>query len=312
MQTKKKISIVTPCFNEEKNVVEIYRQVKCQFETLPEYRYEHLFIDNASTDNTLSLLKSIAEKDGNVKIIANMYNVGFLHSSFYALLQMTGDAAILMVADLQDPPELIPCFVKQWESGVKIVVGVKHDSKESKWMFFLRKCYYNAMHLISEAEHIKNFYGFGLYDRSFIERLKVIDDPDPYFRGLVAEMGGARVEIPYVQSARQQGKSSYSIYKLYNVAMLGMVSNSKLPLRLASFIGLIVAMLSFIVALIYFAYKLLFWDMFDVGNTPLVIGMFFFSAVQLIFIGIIGEYIGAIYSQIKKRPLVIEKERINF
>jgi glycosyltransferase involved in cell wall biosynthesis len=309
--TGKKISIVTPCFNEEKNVIEIYDQVKRQVETLG-YQYEHLFIDNASTDNTLSLLKSIAEKDRNVKIIANMYNVGFLRSSFYALLQVTGDTAIMMVADLQDPPELIPCFVKQWEAGVKIVVGVKNNSKENKWMFFLRKCYYKAMRMISETEHINNFNGFGLYDRSFIEQLKNIDDPEPYFRGLVAEMGGTRVEISYVQPARQQGKSSYSIYKLYNVAMLGMVNNSKLPLRLASFIGLIVAVLSLIVALIYFVYKLLFWNMFNTGNAPLIIGLFFFSAVQLIFIGIIGEYIGAIYTQVKKRPLVIEKERINF
>jgi len=308
----KLISIVTPCFNEEENVENIYQQVKAVFNKISDYKYEHIFIDNYSTDATVNILKKIAKTDPNIKIIINARNFGHIRSPYYGILQSNGDAVILIVSDLQDPPFMILNFIKKWEEGFKIVIGVKNKSKENKLMFIVRKLFYNIIIKISETEQIKNFTGFGLYDRQFIEILRELDDPYPYFRGIIAELGYSRIEIPYTQPKREKGKTKNSFYDLYDIAMLGFVSHSKLPLRLASFIGFSVSLLSFLVALIYFFYKLIYWDRFSVGIAPLVIGIFFFGGIQLFFLGIIGEYIGAIFTQVKKRPLVIEKERINF
>jgi len=308
----KLISIVTPCFNEEQNVENLYRKVKEVIENKIAYRYEHIFIDNSSTDNTVPILRSLAQNDKNVKLILNARNFGHIRSPYYGILQSSGDAVILIVSDLQDPPLMIAEFINKWEEGYKIVIGVKNKSKENRLMFFIRKIFYNTIAKISETDQIKNFTGFGLYDRKFVDVLRNIDEPYPYFRGLIAELGFNRLEIHYTQPKREKGKTKNNFYTLYDIAMLGFVNYSKLPLRLASFIGFGVSLLSFFIALIYLGYKLLYWNNFSVGIAPLVIGIFFFGGVQLFFLGIIGEYIGAIFTQVKKRPLVIEKERINF
>lgn len=308
----KLISILTPTYNEEDNVENIYRQVKNVLNDLPEYLYEHVFIDNASTDKTVDILKQIAKDDKNVRIIVNVRNFGHIRSPYHGMLQCKGDIVISIVADLQDPPEMIKKFIKKWEEGYKIVIGVKTKSKENKLMFLIRKIFYNIIIRISETEQIKNFTGFGLYDREFINILRSLDDPYPYFRGLITEIGFPKIEIPYTQPKREKGKTKNNFYTLYDNAMLGFVNHSKIPLRLASFIGFIVALLNILVALGYFIYKLIYWNRFELGLAPLVIGIFFFGGVQLFFLGIIGEYIGAIFTQVKKRPLVIEKERINF
>ena len=292
---------------------ELYKQVKAQFEALKDkYTYEHIFIDNASQDKTVEILKGIAAKDKNVKIIVNASNFGHIRSPFHGLKQCYGDAVMLMVADLQDPPELIPEFLTKWEEGHKVVVGVKNKSKENPIMYGIRKLFYTMVRKMSETPMIDNFTGFGLYDKAFVDVLRATDDPYPYMRGFVAEFGGDIATVYYTQPKREHGKTSNNFYKLYDMAMLGFVNHSKVPLRMAVFIGFAIAALSLAVALFYFIYKLCYWDSFQVGNAPLVIGLFFFSAVQLIFIGILGEYIGAIHTQVRKRPLVIEKERINF
>jgi polyisoprenyl-phosphate glycosyltransferase len=308
----KLISIVTPCYNEEENVEETYRRVKEVFAALGRYRYEHIFIDNASRDNTQAILRRLASEDKNVKVIINSRNFGHIRSPYYGMLQAHGDAVIPFVADLQEPPQLIAEFLDKWEAGSKIVMGVKIRSSESPLMFGLRKLYYRVVKRLSEIELTNNFYGFGLYDRSVIEILRTIDDPYPYFRGLVAEIGLNPVKIEYHQPRRERGITKNNFYILYDMAMLGITSHSKVPLRLATFAGFCLGALSLLVAIGYFAYKIVFWNSFQVGMAPLVIGIFFFSAVQLFFTGILGEYIGAIHTQVLRRPLVTEKERINF
>lgn len=312
---KKHISVLTPCFNEQGNVGPLSKAVAKVFEKLPQYTYEHIFIDNDSSDDTVKILKEIAQNDSNVKVILNARNFGHIRSPFYGMLQCKGDAVISLVSDFQDPPELIEDFLKKWEEGYKIVIGVKNKSKENPLMFAVRKFFYNLLSKASEGNGespVKNFTGFGLYDQQFISVLRTLEDPYPYFRGLITELGFNRYEIPYTQPQRASGKTKNNFFTLYDMAMLGFTNHSKLPLRLSAFIGFFSAVISFLVALGYFVYKLIFWDNFQVGMAPLVIGVFFFSSVQLFFIGIIGEYIGAIHTQIRKRPLVIEKERINF
>ena len=309
----KKISIVTPCFNEEENIEPLSDLVRDLFKgSLSNYDYEHIFIDNCSTDKTVSVLRKLAEKDKKVKVILNTRNFGHIRSPYYAMFQAEGDAVIHIVADLQDPPDLIKNFVEEWIKGYKVVVGVKTKSEENFLMFGLRKFYYSLLNSFSESEQIKNFSGFSLYDRSFINHLKNLDEPYPYLRGLITELGIERKEIEYTQPVRRKGKTKNNLYTLYDVAMLGFVNHSKVPLRMATFLGFIISFISIFVAGIYLVYKLLYWDEFQTGTAPLIIGLFFFSSVQLIFIGIVGEYVGAIYTQVKKRPLVIEKERINF
>ena len=309
----KKISIVTPCYNEEPNVEELYQQVKAQFELLKDrYTYEHIFIDNASTDHTVQVLKAIAKTDKNVKIIVNAMNFGHIRSPFYGLCQATGDAAMLMVADLQDPPELIPQFLEQWENGHKVVIGVKNKSKENPLMYALRTSFYKMIKAISETRQIENYTGFGLYDHAFVQLLRSVNDPYPYMRGLVAEYGGDLGEVFYTQPKRKHGKNHNNFYTLYDMAMLGFVNHSKVPLRMASFLGFAGSAVSLLVAIVYLVYKLCYWDSFQLGLAPLVIGLFFFASIQLFFLGIVGEYVGSIFTQVRHRPLVIEKERVNF
>jgi len=308
----KLISVVTACYNEEENVAELYRQVKEVLAGLKDYHYEHIFIDNASQDRTVAGLKEIARQDKNVKIIVNARNFGHIRSPFYGLMQAKGDAVISIVADLQDPPALISDLVKKWEDGYKVVVGVKKGSQESRWMFAVRNLFYRIIGTLSEVEQVRGFTGFGLYDKKVVDILRKIDDPYPYFRGLIADIGFEIAKIEYAQPTRWKGITKNNFYTLYDMAMLGITNHSKVPLRLATMLGFFISLLSILTALGYLVYKLVFWNSFNVGIAPLVIGFFFFASVQLFFIGILGEYIGAIHTQVLKRPLVIEKERINF
>lgn len=308
---KKLISVITPCYNEEQNVEEVYNQVKKVFSKL-DYRYEHLFIDNASKDHTVQILKGIAKKDKNVKVIVNARNFGHIRSPHHAMLQTHSDAVIMMVADLQDPPEIIPEFIKKWENGYEIAIGIKSKSKENFIKFGLRKFFYTIINRFSEIDLIKNYTGFGLYDRKVIEAIKSVHDPYPYFRGLISEVGFEKAKVQYTQPKRNKGKSKNTFYDLYDLAILGLVSNSKIPLRFITITGFIFSIVNIIVALVYLVYKFIHWNSFDVGIAPLVIGLFFFASLQLVFLGVVGEYILQIYTQVKNRPLVIEKERINF
>ena len=309
---KKLISVVSGCYNEEENIRECYEQVKKIFQEIGRYRYEHIFIDNASKDGTVAILRQIAAQDKNVKVIINARNFGHIRSGYHAILHARGDAVISVVSDLQDPPELIKEFIKKWEEGFQIVIGVKADSEESPLFFAIRKAYYELVSRLAEIEVNKNATGFGLYDRRFIDILMEIDDPYPYFRGLVSEIGFPAAKIPYHQPARRRGVTSHNFYRLYDMAMLGITNHSKVPLRLATMLGFAVSFLSLCVALAYLVFKLLYWDSFQLGLAPLEVGLFFFGSVQLFFIGILGEYIGAIHTQVQKRPHVVELERINF
>jgi glycosyltransferase involved in cell wall biosynthesis len=309
---KKLISVVSACYNEEENVRDCYEQVKKVFEGISAYRYEHLFIDNASKDGTVAILREIAAKDKNVKVIVNARNFGHIRSPYHGMVQAGGAAVISVVSDLQDPPELIPQFIKKWEEGFLVVMAVKADSDETPVFYTIRKLYYELVARLAEIEVIKNATGFGLYDRRFIDILREIDDPYPYFRGLVSEIGFPTAQIPYRQPIRMRGITSNNFYRLYDMAMLGITNHSKVPLRLATMLGFAVSFVSLCVALGYFVWKLLYWDSFQLGLAPLEIGLFFFGSVQLFFIGIVGEYIGAIYTQVQKRPHVVEMERINF
>lgn len=306
------ISIVSGCYNEEENVKELYQRIKAVFKNLPQYRYEIIFIDNASEDKTVEVLKSIAEEDKDVKIIVNARNFGHIRSPYHALTQAKGDAIIAMASDLQDPPELIKGFIKKWEEGYKIVVGVKSDTQETFLMKFVRHLYYKFVTKIADTKLVKNFTGFGLYDKKIIDILKKIDDPYPYFRGLIAEIGFEIVGVPFYQQQRKKGITKNNFYTLYDMAMLGITSHSKIPIRLATIFGFSLSVLSLIIALIFFVLKLLFWSKFSFGLAPILVGVFFFASIQLFFIGLLGEYIAAIHVQVLKRPRVIEKERINF
>jgi glycosyltransferase involved in cell wall biosynthesis len=309
---KKRVTVMTPTYNEEENVRELYLAVKEVFASLPQYAYEHLFIDNASKDATATILKEIARENKNVKVILNARNFGQIRSPYHALLQARGDAVVTLVADFQDPPTMIPEFLKHWEEGFKIVLGVKAEAEESALMYALRTLYYNTVKKLSDVELTQHVTGFGLYDQQVIEILRKIDDPYPYGRGLIADIGFESYKIPYKQPLRRRGVTKNNFYTLYDLAMLGFTNHTKVPLRLATMAGFLFSGLSLLVALGYFVYKLLFWNTFSLGIAPVVVGLFFFSSVQLFFIGVLGEYIGAIHTQVQKRPLVIEKERINF
>jgi len=307
------VSVVTGCFNEEGNVFELYERICATFaKDLPGYAFELIFIDNASTDKTVEVLKGLAHADKRVKIIVNNRNFGHIRSGYYAVLQAKGDAVIGMVSDLQDPPEMIPQFVRKWEEGYKIVLAQKTNSEESRLFFLIRKAYYSIVNRLSEVELVSNATGFGLYDRRVIEDIRQINDPYPYWRGLICDLGYDRALIPFTQPARKRGFTKNNFYTLWDMAMLGITNHSKVPLRLATFSGFCIGLLSFLVAFAYLIYKLAFWSSFQVGTAPLIIGMFFIGAVQLVFIGLLGEYIGSIYTQVLRRPLVIERERINF
>ena len=306
------LSVVTAAFNEEGNVTAVYERVKKVFEQLPEYDYEHIFIDNASHDGTANELRGLAAKDPRVKVIINVRNFGHIRSPYHALLQAKGEAIISIVADLQDPPEMIPQFIEKWKAGFKVVMAVKRTSEESAAMFAFRRAYYEFIARVSDVKLVRNATGFGLYDREVIEQLKKLADPYPYFRGLIAELGWEPALIPYDQPMRKRGITKNNFLTLYDMAMLGIVSHSKAPLRFATMVGFAASFLSLVLAIGYFVAKLVLWDQFSLGMAPIAIGLFFFSSVQLFFIGVIGEYLGFAYTQILKRPLVVEKERINF
>ena len=311
----KTISIFTTCYNEEENVKELYYNVKKELEWLNKnkgYNYEHVFIDNASTDSTVRILKDIAVNDNTVKVIVNAKNAGWARSFQYGITQVHGDAVIFLEADQQTPPANILRFVEKWEEGYKIVAGVKTSSTENRLMYYIRKVFYRTLNKLSDIDIIENFLGVGLYDQSFIERIRHINDPYPFFRGLVMELGTDIATIEYAQVARKKGKTHFNFYQMYDLAMLGFTSYAKLPLRIASFIGYLCAFGSIAIALITLIQKIIHWDTFAVGLAATTIGLFFFASVQLIFLGLIGEYISAILTQVRNRPLVIERERINF
>jgi glycosyltransferase involved in cell wall biosynthesis len=309
---EKLISVVSGCYNEEENVRECYEQVKKVFKEIGRYRYEHIFIDNASKDGTAAILREIAAQDKNVKVILNARNFGHIRSPHHAMLQARGDAIISVVSDLQDPPELIKEFIRKWEEGFLVVIAFKQESEESALFFMVRKLYYELVSHLAEIDLNKNATGFGLYDRRFIDIVAEMDDPYPYFRGLVSEIGFPMAKIPYHQPARKRGITSNNFYRLYDMAMLGITNHSKVPLRLATMLGFAVSLVSLLIALGYLIFKLLYWNSFSLGLAPLEVGLFFFGSVQLFFIGILGEYIGAIHTQVLKRPHVVELERINF
>jgi len=308
----KTISIITPCYNEELNVRELYERVRAAIALLGNYRYEHIFIDNASTDNTLGVLKVLAAMDRNVKVIRNTRNFGHIRSPMHAFHQAKGDAVIGIVADLQDPPEMIVDMVRNWEAGAPVVICVKIASDENSLMFWIRKRYYRLVNRLSGIETYENFTGFGLYDRKVVDIIKSFDDPYPYFRGIIAELGFPRVELPYHQPARTRGITANNFYTLYDMAMLGITNLSKVPLRMAVFAGFGGSIISVLVALAYLTYKLLFWKSFSLGVAPILIGFFFMISINLLFLGVLGEYIGAIHTMVQKRPFAIEQERINF
>lgn len=306
------ISVVTPCFNEQENIEKIYNQVKDVFACLPQYRYEHIFIDNCSQDNTVTLLKSIAKKDKNIKILVNTRNFGHIRSPMYGLLQAKGDAVILIVADLQDPPILIKQFLVEWEQGWKIVIGVKAKTDESFLMRNIRKYYYRLISKISSTELVKNFTGFGLYDSVVINALRNIGDPYPYFRGDICDVGYKIKKISYEQPLRKRGVSKNNFYSLFDMAMLGITNHSKVPIRLATIAGFSLASISLLFAVVIIILKLFFWNHFSVGIAPILVVLFFFFAILLLFLGILGEYVASMQTQIQNRPLVYVEEKINF
>ena len=310
---KKLISVVVPTYNEQENVVPLTDTlVKIFTEELPEYNYEIIFIDNHSKDNTKALIRQICSENPNVKAIFNARNFGQMRSPVYGFKQAYGDCVVRLNADFQDPPSLIPTFVREWEKGHKIVIGIKEKTEEGFFMAFVRRQYYKFLRKITDIGHIENFTGFGLFDKAFVDVVRNIHDPMPYFRGMVAEFGFEYKTILYQRPNRRAGKSKNHFYTLYDVAMIGITSYSKVMLRLASFLGFIIGGLSFLVALVYFIMKLVHWDWFRSGIAPLVIGVFFLGGVQLFFIGLLGEYVLAINSRVLDRPLVVEEERLNF
>ena len=308
----KTISIVTPCYNEQENVEELYRQVRDVMIGIGRYEYEHIFIDNCSLDETAPILRRLAAADPNVKLILNARNFGHIRSPMHALLQARGDAVLLIVADLQDPPILIATFIEAWEAGYSMVLGIKRTSEENSLVFFARKQYYKLAERLSSIETFQNFTGFGLYDRKVVEFVRSFGDPYPYFRGMLAEIGLPYKKIYYDQPSRKFGITKNNWYTLYDIGMLGIINHSRVPLRLATFAGFAGAALSLFVALTYFLLKLLFWNTFSFGLAPMLIGVFFIASIQLVFLGVMGEYVGAIYTQVQKRPYAVELERINF
>jgi glycosyltransferase involved in cell wall biosynthesis len=311
---KKLISIVTPAFNEAGNIEELICQVRNEFvNNLADYDYEHIIIDNSSTDQTVEIVKKHCAQDKRIKLIVNSRNFGHIRSPAYAMTQAKGDAVVSLVADLQDPPSLISEFVRIWEKGThQMVLGVKRTSEESQLFFFLRKAYYSLITRLAEIELIKNFTGFGLYDRKVIEVIKSIDDAYPYWRGLICEVGFSKYQYLYDQPVRKRGITKNNFYTLYDIGMLGITSHSKIPLRICTIFGFIASIVSFIIAIAYLIIKILHWNEMSLGVAPLVIGMFFFGSIQLMVVGFLGEYVGNIHTQILRRPLVVELERVNF
>ena len=306
-----KISIVTPTYNEEQNIKLLCEDVKKEFEKI-DLEYEHIIIDNASTDNTIKILEEICSKDKKVKVIVNSKNYGHIRSPFYGLLQTNSDATILMASDFQDPIDLIPKYIEEWKKGKKIVLGQKTSSEENKIKYSLRNMFYNFLNKISDSELTNNTTGAGIFDKTIVEKLKKINDPYPYFRGLISELGEDITTIEFKQPKRNSGETKNNILTLYDIGMLGIVKHSRIPLRFMTFLGFTASVISLLIGLIYLFYKLLFWDSFSLGIAPVVIGIFIVSSIQIILLGLIGEYIGFVLTQTRNLPLVVEKERINF
>lgn len=308
----KTISVVIPTYNEEKNIMAIYKRVCELFQKeLQNYELQILFIDNASSDQSRGLIEELCRKDHRVQAIFNATNFGFSRSSFYGLSQAEGDCAVMLYADMQDPPEVIPEFVRKWEEGYRIVTGIKSQSKENKLMYALRGIYYNLISKISEGEHIKQFDGFGLYDASFIRVIRKLKDPLPYLRGLVAELGCQRAEVEYTQEKRKAGKTSFNFARYYDVAMLGLTSSTKAIMRMATFLGILMAGICVIIAVVTLIIKLVDWNYFDVGTAAIIVGIFFVGGVQIFFLGFLGEYILNIHTRTMGHPIVVEEKRIN-
>lgn len=312
MEEKKKVSIMVPCFNEQENVAAISEAIIQQMENLPQYDYELLFIDNCSTDNTRPILRQICKNNKKIKAIFNVKNFGQFNSPYYGLCQTTGDCAISICADFQDPVELIPTFLDYWEQGYQIVCGVKTSSKESKFVYGLRTFYYKMIKHLSSVEQIEHFTGFGLYDKSFLDVLRNLDDPTPFIRGIVAELGGRRKEVAYEQPLRRAGKTHNNWYSLFDAAMLSVTSYTKAGMRLAEFIGGTFVVLNLIIGMVYLIMKLIYWDRFVAGQAPIIIVISLLGSILLAFLGFLGEYIAAINARLMHRPLVVEEERINF
>ncbi|AHF92812.1 dolichol monophosphate mannose synthase [Opitutaceae bacterium TAV5] len=308
----RKVSVVSGCYNEEGNLGELVERVFAVAGRFPQYEWEYIIIDNCSTDGSEAVLRKLAAAEQRLKIIFNVRNFGHVRSPYHAMMQATGDAVIYLASDLQDPPEMIAEFLPKWETGAKIVAAIKNESEESPVFFFLRRCYYAVISRLSDVDLLRNFTGFGLYDRQVNDALRAMEDPYPYHRGQIAELGFPVERVNFTQQRRKRGITKNNFYTLYDFAMLGFTSHTKVPLRLAAMTGFVLALLSFVAGMIYLVRKLLFWDEFPLGQAPLVVGLFFLGSVQLFFIGIIGEYIGAIHTKVSKRPLVVERERINF
>jgi polyisoprenyl-phosphate glycosyltransferase len=307
----KKVTILTPCFNEEENVRPLYEKVRSIFAGLPEM-YEHLFIDNASTDRTVDILRELAAHDRNVKVIVNTRNFGHVRSPIHALLQCHTDAVIILAADFQDPPDVVPKLLERWREGYKVVLAIKAAAEESTSMFAIRRIGYRIVDSLSEVKQVRNNTGFGLYDKAFLSVLRRLPDPYPYFRGIVAELGFKYATVSYVQPARSRGITKNNLYMLYDLGVQGIVNHSKIPLRIAAIVGFVSSVISLGAALLYFTMKMLFWYDLPIGVAPVIIGLFCVASVQLFFLGVLGEYVGAIYTQVRNRPLVVEQERINF
>ncbi|GAB7127197.1 glycosyltransferase family 2 protein [Silvimonas sp. JCM 19000] len=312
MTDKKTISIISPCYNEQDNVHELYTRVCWVMEQYPNYDFEYVFIDNASTDNTVALLKEIAAHDRRVKIIVNTRNFGHIRSPYWGFIQTTGDATVYLASDLQDPPEVIPEFIKGWEEGYKVVMATKPVSQSNPVVHTLRKTYYRLLDRMSDVRMVPDATGFGLYDKAVLDQVRAVNDPYPYLRGMICELGFEIKTIPFNQPRRLRGISKNNFYTLYDIAMLGIISHSLIPIRLASLFGFLLGGGSILVALLFLILKLMFWQTFPIGIAPIVIGMFFMFGILLLFIGILGEYIGSIHVYVQKRPIVVEKERINF
>lgn len=308
----KKISLFTPCYNEEENIKNMYNAVSSVMATLPQYDYEYVFIDNCSQDKTPEILKEIAKEDNRVKAIFNERNFGPGRSGTYGFMQTSGDASICLACDFQDPPEMIPEFIRKWEEGYKVVWGKKKDSDEGRLMFAVRSLYYKIIKSFSDVPQYDNVTGFGLYDKEVLDWIRKANDPNPNLRNMIADFGYKVAFVDYHQAKRKAGKSSYNFYRYFDTAMNSLINTSRTPLRMATFTGFILSGICFLIGLFYLILKLVFWNSFILGTAPLVVGVFFLGSIQMLFIGIIGEYIGEILTRITNRPLVVEKDRINF
>lgn len=308
----KKITVVSGCYNEEGNIEDLLRRVRAVADKFPAYEWDWLVVDNCSTDRTPEILRRLASTDNRLKVIFNARNFGHIRSPYHGIMQAQGDAVIFLASDLQDPPEIIEQFIPLWEQGYKAIAAVKNQSKESPLFFFIRKIYYRLVARLSDVDLLLNFTGFGLYDRVLVEHMRSCEDPYPYMRGLISEIGFPVMRVPFVQPRRSRGFTKNNFYTLFDIAMLGFTNHTKVPLRLATMVGFLMSMLCLGLSLGYLLYKLLNWNSFTLGTAPVVVGLFFIGSVQLFFIGVLGEYIGAIHTKVTKRPLVVERERLNF